>query len=299
MNHPENEIYEYFIDCDLDETNPEALLRTMTRLLEMNRKLDQILTTPFGNITTSDMRIVDLSSGSLRAKLCTLLKTIPDEAITTVVASSKNEKIAYALIKLKEVAINKLDLPDPTSHDFLELTDDLNQTAREHGLIESSNDVYTEDDTILVLSELKKTSVLQAESFPNNDLSFISNDRETPISVSPALNNLNLEDLQIADEKDISGKYILKIKKPDFLKQSQWEFQYEGHKIRARILDDQWLENYQNRKIPLWPGDALEVKLKGSLQFSKTGMILRETYEVTKVFKVIAEADILPIGRLY
>ena len=298
MNHPENEIYEYYIECRLEDTEPEALLKTMTRLLEMNRNLDYYLTKPFGNISTSDMRIVDMSSGSLRARLCTVLKMIPDELISLTVESTTRQKIAYGLIKLKETAIKKLEEPNQNANDFLKLTDDLNQTAKKCDLVEEDNDIFNDDDTILILSELKKTSELKKEKFADQDISFISADNKTPIRSSDALNSLDLDALQIADEKEISGNAILRIKKSIFVGQAKWDFQYEKHTISANILDGKWLERYHNREISLLPGDALEVELIGTLHFNKTGLLLKETYLITKVHRVIADEEILPIGKL-
>ncbi len=53
---------------------------------------------------------------------------------------------------------------------------------------------------------------------------------------------------------------ILKVKKPDYLGTSKWEFVFE-HAIEAKILDVDWLVRFQNRREDVRPGDAIRAEV--------------------------------------
>ena len=54
--------------------------------------------------------------------------------------------------------------------------------------------------------------------------------------LQPILTPQDIEDLLVKEEMTSSTPMILRIKKPDFLRESMWEFQFAGHIIPARCL---------------------------------------------------------------
>ena len=57
----------------------------------------------------------------------------------------------------------------------------------------------------------------------------------------------SIEDLLTSEIITSTSEMILKIKKPDYLGDSKWEFRHRRETINARIIDNDWLAQFRNR----------------------------------------------------
>ena len=80
---------------------------------------------------------------------------------------------------------------------------------------------------------------------------------------------------------------ILKVKKPDYLGESMWEFRHGGHIIRAKMADHDWLLQFQFRKIIVQPGDAIRVRLETSTHYGDDGEEIFVHYTIVRVLEII------------
>jgi hypothetical protein len=63
-------------------------------------------------------------------------------------------------------------------------------------------------------------------------------------------------------ETTSTGVLILTIRKADLLGDAMWQFSHGKATISANILDEKWLQDFHNRKIPLFSGDALKCEVR-------------------------------------
>ena len=82
---------------------------------------------------------------------------------------------------------------------------------------------------------------------------------------------------------------ILKIRKPDYLGESQWEFRHGGKTIKAQISDTEWLQDFQNAKIIAKPQDSLDCIVNIETKYDNNNELIDDCHEITKVNKVIAQ----------
>ncbi len=80
---------------------------------------------------------------------------------------------------------------------------------------------------------------------------------------------------------------ILIVKKPDYLGQSKWDLRYGKKAITAKINDDVWLANFQNRTEDVRPGDALDCIVEIEIGYGFDNEPISEHYIITKVNKVL------------
>jgi hypothetical protein len=80
-----------------------------------------------------------------------------------------------------------------------------------------------------------------------------------------------------------SGPRIIKVKKPDYLGQSMWGFQYDGRAIDAKVADSDWLAKFQARLVDVRPGDSLRVILYEEISYGYDGEVVHRYYEIEKV----------------
>jgi hypothetical protein len=101
----------------------------------------------------------------------------------------------------------------------------------------------------------------------------------------------SMEDLITREELESKCKMIMKVKKPDYLGESKWEFIFDNHIIHVKIIDAEWLKKFQNREIDVRPGDSIRaevlVKTKYGYDFSVIGIY----YEALTILEVLREEN--------
>jgi hypothetical protein len=90
-----------------------------------------------------------------------------------------------------------------------------------------------------------------------------------------------------AEEISNESVEIFKIKKPDFLGDSQWEFRLGRESFPASVGDGEWLDRFRGRRVPLLPGDALKVRVKTTTRFGHDGEALSTRREIRKLLREI------------
>ena len=80
---------------------------------------------------------------------------------------------------------------------------------------------------------------------------------------------------------------ILKVKKPDYLGDSMWDFRFENRTIQAKILDSNWVNRFQNREVEVRPGDAIKAKINVSVRYGYDGEVVSSHYTILEVLHII------------
>ncbi|MEB3283227.1 MAG: hypothetical protein VKK42_30335 [Lyngbya sp.] len=80
---------------------------------------------------------------------------------------------------------------------------------------------------------------------------------------------------------------ILKIKKPDYLGESKWEFKHEKRTINVKIQDLEWLSKFRNREVVVAPGDAIKAIVEVISKYDFSGEVISIQYSIQKVLEVI------------
>ena len=83
------------------------------------------------------------------------------------------------------------------------------------------------------------------------------------------------------------NELILKIKKPDFLGSSMWEFRYDSHAIEAKIQDLVWLDEFHEDGAGVRPGGALRAIVRVEVAYDAENESLPPRYTVLKVLEVL------------
>ncbi len=90
---------------------------------------------------------------------------------------------------------------------------------------------------------------------------------------------------------------IIKVKKPDFLGNSMWKFNHEGHPITASILDLGWFAEFRKDGLGVRPGVALRALVRIEASYDDDNEALPPRYAILRVFEVIPPK--LPTEQLY
>lgn len=83
------------------------------------------------------------------------------------------------------------------------------------------------------------------------------------------------------------SEMILKIKKPDYLGDSKWEFRHRKETINAKITDNDWLAKFRDRQISLKPGDSIRANVEIEVKYDFDREVNSINHTITKVLEVI------------
>ena len=109
-----------------------------------------------------------------------------------------------------------------------------------------------------------------------------------PFNLSITLNIDDIEAMAVARSIEVPpAEMILPVKKPDYLGDSQWELRHGRRNINARIEDEAWLRQFQNRQKDVRPGDALRCVVQVEYSYGFDNELLSERYTVSEVLEVL------------
>ncbi len=97
----------------------------------------------------------------------------------------------------------------------------------------------------------------------------------------------SIEDLLTAETLSSVSEMFLKIKKPDYLGDSKWEFRHGKSPINAGILDNNWLLRFRNREFALMPGDSLKARVRTEVKYDYDREVSAVNYFITEVLEVV------------
>ena len=80
---------------------------------------------------------------------------------------------------------------------------------------------------------------------------------------------------------------ILKVKKPDYLGESKWDFRHGGRSFPAKVIHREWLESFQNRDVDIRPGDSVRSKVEIINRYDFDGELISTDYNILQVIEVI------------
>lgn len=271
------------IDYEKDSPRPSRVFRAMSELIEGFQILDNHLLLSFPFKVEPTLLLEDIQVGSLRSVIKNTLKGIPDESIKNL---EWKTIIGSFLLQGKHTVIKWIE-------------------KREK--IESRKELEALSSQILHLAERTQVLHLSAYSLPPlplliNDLASIStalkqlgtNDSAT-YEAEGTVSSFNQKfdvDQEFAQELLIDEKItnksevLLRVKKPDYLGDSMWEFLHAGHIIHAKIEDRDWLVSFQYQKEEVRPGDSLRVILETTTHHGSSGEELCTYYRITNVIGI-------------
>jgi hypothetical protein len=115
----------------------------------------------------------------------------------------------------------------------------------------------------------------------------ITSEGEAAFNLALKLSPDSLRDLLIKESLTNDSELIIKVKRPDYLGESMWDFKLGDHPIQAKIVDWEWLQNFQDRKVDV--GHIADIKALGRqrIYYGFNAEIVYQHNEVLKVLNVI------------
>lgn len=273
------------IDFDKKSENPSRVFQTMTELIHTFQKFDSNLIKGIDTQLEPVILLEDVEIGSLKTWLSSIIRGIPDEAIKD---GDWKKIIGYYLLKSKYIVLNRIE-------DRVDITDAKVIEDIQYELVKEAR--KTDIKMMPHYEPLQIPKLIRSIEDINNALSYLNandkayfetkdNDKAT-FNLSLDFSPEKIEDLLTKEKISNESTIILKIKKPDYLGSSMWEFRHNNKTIPAKILHESWLIQFQQRKIDIRPGDSIKAKINTIIKYGHDNNAIGIAYEVLEIIEVL------------
>jgi hypothetical protein len=282
-----NEGFSLYIDFEKSEGDPSRVFHAMGALVDSFATLDQELIGIIGERLETEMVLDEITTGSLRSRLRSILLAIPDEAISEV---DLKKLIGHYLVKAKYKIVDWLSKNEKIENieQVRVLEGELITLAEQTGV--KHIPAYNPINTRKLLSEINSIQLSIQVLDPKDTVRYESPYGNVEIPRSLHVNEILIREILTRETIVSEDIRIVKVKKPDYLGKSKWVLKYAGHSIEAAIDDQEWLFKFQNNIVSLQPGDSLRVLMRVEVSYGYNLEVVHFSHSVIQVLNIIPPA---------
>lgn len=272
-----------------ESENPSRVFRSMSELIDSFQEIDRHLVKAIDVNIETILLLEDIEAGSIKVWLRNLLKAIPDEAAYHL---DWRPIVGQYLVKAKKFMINFLENKTTVTNidEIKPLEDEIYELAEKTEV--RWLPAYTRIQPRQLLESMKDISASLSHLTEGDSAKYIILDEpEAKFNLTFNLAPESIEDLIAKETLSSESEMLLKVKKPDYLGESMWDFRHGTSIISASILDKEWLEKFQSRKIDVRPQDSIRVRMGISHRYDQNGDLIATHYNILKVIEVIFAPD--------
>lgn len=276
------------IDFQKGSESPSRVFRTMTELIETFQDIDNDLVQSIDEKLEPVIIIEDIEVGSLKTWLSSRIRDIDDEALKEL---DWKPIVGSYLVKGKYIILDFISgKTEITSREQVEqLESDL------HNLAESTNvkqiPSYGPIHSQKLLSDMEKITSSLSHLNEKDKAKYITSEKVVEMNAKFKIVPEKIEELLTEEEIKSTASMILKVKKPDYLGESQWEFRHEKKSILAKILDAGWLKSFQKRKYDVRPGDSLRATVETIVKYGYDKEVVGIHRNILKVNEILPSSQ--------
>ena len=261
------------------------VLRGAMELVESLDRLDGILLSSVDTSLEPVSILNDVQHSSLKLMLARALRKVPDNHLGSL---EWKKWVGELLVKGKYLLLQQIDGDAPAIQQvMMQLEPDYKRAPV--GLIG-----YSPPSVVDVQDALESVAAARS-NFPGQG-----------VTIQTELGDVQLPDrvqnvaAALIGESESSvtngGVEFFKIKAPDYLGNAQWMVVRNGRQMKVDMLHQAWLNAYQDRKIPLLPGDSLECRYEETVRYDSAHNEVDRRLSIIEVGKVISPQVQRPLG---
>ena len=287
---PENLRADFGVEVDFnkDSEKPSRVFRTMAELVDAFVKIDELLLQSIDVKIQPVLILEDIEAGSLKAWFRTILESIDDDAIKNL---DWKTLVGTYLVDAKYILIDFMnEKTEISNRDQIEaLSAKLIETAKKTDVLRIP--AYEPVHALNIGKAIERISESVSHLEPEDKAKFVTTEGTIPFNVEFNYSPEDIEELLTSETITSHQEMILKVKKPDYLGDSMWDFRHEGRMIHAKVMDVGWLEKFQRREVEVRPGDSIRAKVQINVAYGYDGEVIRTGFTLTEV------TDTLPFKR--
>jgi len=293
----EANLSEYDFELELRFKKQKGPSEAFSQLAKMYEQLITIDKHVLYNIVPTakiEYHLTDIEFGSIKSKVIQIIKNVPDDVLKDILKPSA--WIGDILVLIKQRILKAVERNEVQSKSDLEkITKEINQQV-----LKATSDkvIILEVNQYFVLNTINDIGIEGRKL--NNSESFVYKSKKGNAEIKNHA-QLNMAKLlfELGNQTiEQQRTEILKVKTLDLLSDiANWKLIRLNKQIEVKILDQEWLNEYHDRKIVIQPNDYLKLDLKITYISNPTSPKPLVIYEALKVFEVIPPEKIEPDNR--
>ena len=275
---------------------PSRIFRSAAELIDAFYAVERDLAISINADIAPVILLEEIQSGSVLVWLKTVLKNTNDDALLNL---DWKPLVGQFLVKGKHRLLEFLDGKEKIndSSEISELQDELLQ------LNPASKVSHLPLPQVVpakrLLNDCKQISDALSHLHPSDIVIFESENGGVEMNKAFKITSEEIERILTRSEEDIETEMCLKVKKPDYLGNSRWEFKHNDRTVEAKIEDTDWLFKFQSRFFDVRPGDSINARVRLTIKKDQNGLVVAERFTITHVINTIqsspsVQLDFLP-----
>ncbi len=272
------------IDFERNSAAPSRVFRAMTSYIDSFGFIDGVLLSSINPRIQPILLLEDIEAGSILVWLKNTLESIDSEALKS---GDYKKLIGAYLVQGKKTLINFIDKRTTiqSTSELAGLQSNLLQNAEETDVLRIPT--YRPVPTLEIARALKTLGDAPSVLTKNDAAKYLTQLEVIDINLSFSVSPKQIDDLLVREQMASEGPMILRVKKPDFLGESMWEFVYDGRIVAARVGDLEWLNAFRSGGIVLFPGDSLKALVRSTVRYGFDNEVVSVQQDVLKVLEVL------------
>ncbi|MBI5598429.1 MAG: hypothetical protein HY890_01675 [Deltaproteobacteria bacterium] len=272
------------IDFKKGTEAPNRVFRALSDLIDAFHSFDLHLISSIDSKIEPVILLEDIETGSIKTWLRYVLNVVDDEAIKKL---DWKPAIGKYLVKAKYLLIDftkeKTEITD--KNQITQLQDDILKLAKETDVKNIPD--YQPVSGEKLLQNIKTITQSASILNPEDKLIYRTGEDATSFNLSFRYAPETVEALLTRESIESQQMMILKVRKPDYLGDSRWDFRHGDRSLPAKITDTLWLQGFQNREEDVRPGDSIKAEVKITTKYGDDLDVISVGYEILKVLEVI------------
>ena len=288
--------FEIKIDFEKGSPDPSRVFSTMTNLIETFESIDADLAKTIDVSISPVLILEDIESGSLKSFFRNVLESIDDTALKNL--DWKKSVGAYlfkAKYKILEFLQDKKEINDRKEIDLLQ--NDLLLLAEQTNVRGLPG--YSQIPTNRLLNGIKQISFATQYLKKEDKVEFTTTDGTVSFNKEFKYDSEFIESILTKETLINKSAMVLKVKKPDYLGESMWDFKHGERPIQAKINDVEWLNKFQNRTYDLRPGDSIKAIVEIRTSYGFKNELIATHHYIVKVEDIMATDSNNKNGTLF
>jgi hypothetical protein len=268
----------------------------MSNLVETFQTIDTEFVKLIDSKITSVLLLEDIESGSLKSFFKNLLESIDDNALKT---GDRKKIVGAYLLKVKYRLATFLEDKNKVENRVqIELLQkDLLQLAEETDVRGLPG--YAPIPLERLLFSIGRLSNSVKNLNEKDDAKYISGEGIVSINQKFDYDPEQIEDLLTKQTLINKNEMILKVKKPDYLGESMWDFKHGDRAIQAKIIDVKWLKDFHSRLFDIRPGDSLRAIVETQIKYGFSSEVVAIHYFISEIKEIITDDSSLEKPDLF
>lgn len=271
------------IDFLRDTEDPQRVFRAFSQLIDFCQITDKILIKTLDIDIEPDILLDNIQQGSIIVWLKNSFKAASDNILENL----DLRLVSSYLVNFKASIINFLNerttINEPSELDILK--DKFQSLARKTKVNQLG--IYTPPNDKDLLLSIDRFQGALSELQEADKLYYLTPSSNLPVNRNFSISPESRENLLVGDTTTSEIEMILKVKKPDYLGESQWQFRHGRRLIDAKINDLEWSKRFKNREVTIAPGDAVKAIVEIVTKYDNQGELISIKYTIQRVIQVI------------